>query len=92
MRIIMRCVVSEGVTRSSIKIAGGTPGIKLSWQVTGPRRDPYANVHRMRAEENRFDEERAYYLHPELYGEPSEKMINRSIFSRRTNNARVSSF
>jgi hypothetical protein len=29
--------------KSSFKIAGGRPGMKVSWQVTGTRKDPWAN-------------------------------------------------
>ena len=34
-------------------IAGGTSGLKVSWQVTGTRNDPYAQTHRIAVEEEK---------------------------------------
>src|SRR6185369_14408176 len=33
------------------RIAGSTPGMKVSWQLTGVRQDAYANAHRIPVEE-----------------------------------------
>jgi hypothetical protein len=49
------------------KIAGGKPGGKVSWQVTGIRHDAYANAHRIQVEVDKSSAERGTYLHPELY-------------------------
>lgn len=35
------------VKNNQFVIAGGKPGGKISWQVTGVRHDPYANLHRI---------------------------------------------
>jgi hypothetical protein len=82
--------ISDGVTNysnsnssnnnSSFKIAGGTSGMKVSWQVTGIRQDPWANVNRIQVEEDKPDKERGYYLHPDLYGQPAENGINHLLF------------
>jgi hypothetical protein len=61
---------------SSFKIAGGTSGMKVSWQVTGIRKDPWANAYRVKVEEDKPDKERGHYLHPELYGQPADKGIS----------------
>jgi hypothetical protein len=53
--------------KSRFKIAGGTPGMKVSWQVTGIRKDPWANAHRISVEEDKPAKERGYYTYPELY-------------------------
>ena len=58
---------------SRFKIAGGTSGMKVSWQVTGIRKDPWANANRIQVEEDKPDKERGYYLYPDLYGQPEEK-------------------
>ncbi|OFV96997.1 MAG: hypothetical protein A3H94_06075 [Acidobacteria bacterium RIFCSPLOWO2_02_FULL_60_20] len=50
--------------------------MKVSWQVTGIRQDPYAEAHRIKVEEDKPADERGYYLHPEDYGQPKEKGIN----------------
>jgi hypothetical protein len=58
--------------KSRFKVAGGTPGMKVSWHVTGIRKDPWANAHRIPVEENKPDKERGYYIHPELYNQPAK--------------------
>jgi hypothetical protein len=82
--------ISDGVTNSSnnsnnnrFKIAGGTPGMKVSWHVTGIRKDPWANAHRIQVEEAKPDKERGYYIYPELYGQPAENEISRLLSRRR---------
>jgi hypothetical protein len=67
---------------SRFKVAGGTSGMKVSWQVTGIRKDPYANAHRIRVEEDKPAKERGYYTYPELYGQPEEKGIGHLLFPR----------
>jgi hypothetical protein len=66
--------------KSRFKIAGGTSGMKVSWQVTGIRKDPWANAHRIRVEEDKPAKERGYYTYPDLYGQPEEKGISRLLF------------
>ena len=51
--------------------------MKVSWQVTGIRKDPWANAHRIQVEEDKPDKERGYYIHPGLYGQPAENGISR---------------
>jgi hypothetical protein len=66
---------------SRFKVAGGTSGMKVSWQVTGIRQDPYAKAHPIRVEEDKPDKERGYYLYPDLYGKAAQKGISRLLFS-----------
>ena len=54
--------------------------MKVSWHVTGIRKDPWANAHRIQVEEDKPDKERGYYLYPELYGQPEEKGISHLLF------------
>ena len=61
--------VAEKVQDNRFKIAGGNPGLEVSWQVTGIRHDPYAEANRIAVEEKKPAEERGTYLHPEAYGE-----------------------
>ena len=65
---------------SHFKIAGGSSNMKVSWQVTGIRKDPWANAHRIQVEEDKPDKERGYYMYPDLYGQPAEKGISRLLF------------
>jgi hypothetical protein len=43
--------VSAEVGNNQFAIAGGKPGMKISWQVTGIRQDSYANANRIPVEE-----------------------------------------
>ena len=67
--------VAERIWGSRFKIAGGQPGMEVSWQVTGIRHDVYAEAHRSPVEREKAESERGYYLHPELFGLPPEKSI-----------------
>ena len=71
---------NDNNNRSRFKIAGGISAMKVSWQVTGIRKDPWANTHRVQVEENKPAKERGYYIHPDLYGQPTENQINRLLF------------
>jgi hypothetical protein len=62
--------IAEKVEDNRFKIAGGSPGIEVSWQVTGIRHDPYANAHRTPVEQDKPAEERGKYLHPTEWGQP----------------------
>jgi hypothetical protein len=42
--------VVEEIVDGKFKIAGGAPGMKVSWQVTGTRNDRYARDHRLAVE------------------------------------------
>lgn len=61
--------VAEEMLNNRFKIAGGVSGMKVSWQVTGIRHDPYANVHRIEVEEEKPEGERGRYLHPLVYAQ-----------------------
>jgi hypothetical protein len=65
--------IAEEISENHFKIAGGKPGMKISWMVTGIRQDAWANAHRIPVEEEKPVQERGYYLHPELYGQPPQK-------------------
>jgi hypothetical protein len=68
--------IAEEVVENHFKIAGGNPGMKVSWMVTGIRQDAWANAHRIPVEEAKPAQERGYYLHPELYGQPAQRSID----------------
>jgi hypothetical protein len=68
--------VAEELVNNQFKIAGGAPGSKVSWQVTGIRQDAWASAHRVQTEVAKPPIERGYYLHPELFGAPEERGVN----------------
>jgi hypothetical protein len=66
---------AEEVEDNQFKIAGGKPGAKVSWQITGLRQDPWAKAHPIAAEEDKPPAERGTYVHPELYGQPEGRDV-----------------
>ena len=67
--------IAQKISNNRFKIAGGAPGVEVSWQVTGIRQDAYAKADPMVVEQEKNPQERGYYIHPELYGAPEEKSI-----------------
>jgi hypothetical protein len=60
--------IAEEVSENRFRIAGGAAGMKVSWQVTGIRKDPWAEMNRIVVEEDKPEEARGTYLHPEAFG------------------------
>ena len=69
--------VATEISDHRFRIAGGFPGAKVSWQVTGVRQDAWANAHRPSVEEQKSTEESGHYVHPELFGFGWDKSIAR---------------
>ena len=67
--------VAKEISGNSFKIAGGKSGMKISWQVTGVRQDPYANAHRIQVEVEKSAKEKGHYLHYKEYNQPIKKSI-----------------
>ncbi|MGO9272465.1 MAG: hypothetical protein ACLQOO_19915, partial [Terriglobia bacterium] len=67
--------IAEKINQDHFKIAGGKPGLEVSWQVTGTRQDAWANAHRIPVEVQKPAQEQGYYIHPELFGQPAQKSI-----------------
>ena len=61
--------IAEKIQNNTFKIAGGVEGLEVSWLVTGIRNDPYARLHRIQVEEEKNEEERGTYMHPDAYGQ-----------------------
>lgn len=69
--------VAEEMTGNQFRIAGGTAGMQVSWQVTGIRHDPYAKTHRTPVEQDKPAEERGTYIHPDVYNQSATKGVDR---------------
>src|SRR6185436_14366807 len=69
--------IAQEVSNSQFRIAGGLPGTRVSWQVTGIRSDAAIRYRPFRLEEDKGSE-RGYYLTPEAYGQPAEKSLRRA--------------
>ena len=63
--------VAQKIHGNRFKIAGKA-GIEVSWQVTGIRKDAFAQAHRIPVEEQKSADERGLYLYPAELGKPAE--------------------
>jgi hypothetical protein len=68
--------IADEVSDNHFRIAGGSPGSRVSWQVTGIRNDAYVQKHPMKVELEKSELERGHYLQPELYQQPDEKSVD----------------
>jgi hypothetical protein len=71
-----QAMVSSEIKDNSFSIKTDKPNVKVSWQVTGIRQDPYANAHRIPVEEDKPANEKGKYLYPTEYGQPASLGIN----------------
>lgn len=71
-----QCMVLKEIENNQFVIKTDKPNVKVSWQVTGVRQDPFANMYRIVPEVEKKPEEKGYYLHPECYGKPRSKFID----------------
>jgi hypothetical protein len=67
--------VAEEVSENRFNIAGGEEGMKVCWQVTGIRKDPWAAENPFVVEQEKPEEERGRYLEPSLYDAPEELRV-----------------
>jgi hypothetical protein len=74
-RSFAQALVCREIANNRFTIRTNRPGVKVSWQVTGIRRDVYANAHRIQPELAKPSDERGLYLYPELYGKPRSQSI-----------------
>jgi trimeric autotransporter adhesin len=70
-----QAIVAQEIEKGRFIIKTDKPSVKVSWQVTGVRRDAFANAHRIQVEEEKPAQERGHYLHPELFGATEEESI-----------------
>jgi hypothetical protein len=69
-------IVSDEISNNLFKIKSSIPNVKVSWQVTGIRKDAYAEANRVVVEVEKMGEEKGTYIHPELFGKDKTKGVN----------------
>lgn len=72
--------IEEEIENQRFKIAGGSSGMKVCWQVTGIRHDALAQANPLVVEQDKLANERDYYLHPEAHGYPAQKSIVEALY------------
>jgi hypothetical protein len=71
-----QAIVEQEVAGNRFVIRTNFANVKVSWQVTGVRKDPFANANRIPVEEVKPAEEQGFYLHPAAWGQPEEKGLD----------------
>jgi hypothetical protein len=68
--------ISEELKDRRFSIAGGVSGMKVCWQLTGVRQDPWALANPLTVEADKPDQEKGTYLHPEPHGHDSQRSLS----------------
>jgi hypothetical protein len=80
--------VAQEISSNRFGIAGGPPGAKVCWQVTGVRKDLWAQANPLVVEEEKADAERGSFLHPELHDQPEDRSFMQALFPEMTRRMR----
>lgn len=67
--------IAEEIKNNRFRIAGGAAGLKVSWQVTGIRHDPYAEQNRIPVEQDKPADAIGTYIYPAGYGESPDAAL-----------------
>jgi len=78
--------IGSEVAGNSFTIAGGSPGLKVCWQLTGVRRDAAALTEPLTVEELKPSTERGKYVTPEAFGATREMGIGYRPITRPPSN------
>ncbi len=70
-----QAIVEEEIACNRFVIRTNLANVKVSWLVTGVRKDRWAEAHRVSVEEDKPEAERGFYLAPELWGRPEERSL-----------------
>ena len=70
--------ISKKVSGNHFAIRTSEPGVEVSWQVTGIRKDAFALAHPVIVEEEKTVADRGRYLHPTELGLPASMGMDRS--------------
>ena len=78
--------IAAPIKSGRFAIGGGVAGLQVSWQVTGVRKDAWANAHRLSVESDKPAGERGRFLHPEVMGPKGQ---SKSLMSLREAEAKA---
>ena len=70
-----QAIVKNKIANKSFTIMTNSAHVEVSWLVTGVRQDAYAKANPLVVEQDKPANERGFYSHPELYGQPEEKQV-----------------
>ncbi len=67
--------IARKIENGTFHIAGGKPGMEVSWQVTGVRNDAHAKANRIKVVVAKTGDEIGRYIDPVAHGKPRDKGI-----------------
>jgi hypothetical protein len=75
-----QAIISREIQNNQFEIRTDKSNVKISWQVTGIRKDAFAEKYRIPVEEGKGIEEKGKYAHPEAFGLPKSLGIDQTHF------------
>ena len=79
--------ISEELEGGKFGIGGGNPGMKVSWMVTAIRNDNNAKANPVQVVSEKKENEKGYYLTPEVFGKSQERSIE-AMYEKEAKNER----
>ena len=70
-----QAIVGQEIKNNQFTIKSDRPWVRISWQVTGVRRDRWAVANRIVVEEEKTARDKGRYLHPHLWEQSDEAAI-----------------
>lgn len=70
-----QAIVAEKIHNNQFVIRTNQPNVEVSWQVSGVRKDKWADAHRVQVETNKEPENKGYYLNAKEFDMPVTKSI-----------------
>lgn len=70
--------VASEINDNEFLIAGGQPGMRVSWEVKAKRNDPFVAQLGAPVEREKVGVEKGRYLQPKLYGQPETMRLDRA--------------
>ncbi|UCD93517.1 MAG: hypothetical protein JSU69_07015, partial [Candidatus Zixiibacteriota bacterium] len=71
-----QAIIAEEINGNLFVIRTDKPNVKVSWQVTGIRKDAFAEANRIEVEVDKPPREKGKYLHPEAFGFSMERYVD----------------
>jgi hypothetical protein len=70
-----QAIIEREIEGNRFTVRTNLANVKVSWQVTGIRKDAYAEAHRIPVEADKPAREQGTYLHPEAFGLSEERNV-----------------
>ena len=71
-----QAIIQQEITSNQFVIKTDKPNIKVSWQITGTRNDPWARDHRIPVEKLKLPIETGKYIYPQGYGKGPDFLLD----------------